>query len=83
MKTVPARVFQSVFSEECAELEASDGAIADADDSQLRTLRLQRQRKLLWDAKIELTVQDEVMATEQSAAVNDSMQVMIVLLGLE
>ena len=45
-----AQVFRSVFSdEEWAEMEASDQAIADGDESQLRMLRLERQRKLIWD----------------------------------
>jgi hypothetical protein len=82
--SVSVKVFKSVFSdEEWAELEESSQAVAAEDEVRLRVLRLQRQRKLLWDARnvaIELTVRDESVAAEESALVNESMQVMKVLL---
>jgi hypothetical protein len=85
-ESVVGRVLRSVFNhEEWAELEASDEAIASTDEGGLRMLRLQRQRKLLWDTRniaIELTVRDPAMAAEQTALVNESMQVMNVLLGV-
>ena len=83
-ESIPARVFRSVFGEEeWSELEKSDQAITAADDAELRLLRLQRQRKMLWDAKnmaIELTLRDKGLVVEQSAVVSESMHVMNVLL---
>jgi len=83
-ESVAVRIFRSVFSdEEWAELEASDQAIISADEGRLRMLRFERQRKLLWETRnmaIELTVRDEAMVVEQTAVVNESMQVMNMIL---
>ena len=78
--SVPAQVFRNVFhDDEWAELEASDVAIAVADDAALRVLRLSRQRALLWETRkvaIDLTVRGAEQAGEQSGLVNECIQVM-------
>jgi hypothetical protein len=78
--SVPAQVFRNVFhDDEWAELEASDSAIAAADDAALRVLRLSRQRALLWETRkvaIDLTVRDAGQAGEQSGLINECIQVM-------
>jgi hypothetical protein len=83
-ESVAAMVFRSVFSdEEWSELEKSDQVIANATESELRMLRLERQRKLLWETRsvaIDLTVRDDALAAQQTAAVNESMQVLSALL---
>lgn len=83
-ESLPAKVFASMFSEEeWSELEASEQAIAEADEGKLRVLRLQRQYNLLWDAQsiaIDLTVRNEHVAGEQTDLVNKCTQVMNVVL---
>jgi hypothetical protein len=83
-ESLPEQVFMSMFTdEEWSELQASEEAIADADEGKLRLLRLNRQYNLFWDAQsfvIDLTVRDENVAGEQSKLVNDCMQVVNVVL---
>jgi hypothetical protein len=83
-ENIGAQMFRCLFNdEEWTELEESEQAIAAADEAKLRLLRLQRQRKLLWETRnvaIELTVRDEDVAGEQTALVNECMQVMNVVL---
>lgn len=77
------KVFRSILTgEEWVELEASSAAILSGEEGQLRMVRLKRQRKLLLstrDVAIDLTVREDEGA-EQTAVVNECMQVMQVVL---
>jgi hypothetical protein len=79
-----AQMFRSLFNdEEWTELEASNQAISAGDEGKLRMLRLQRQRKLLWETRnvaIDLTVRDDDVAGEQTKLVTECMNVMNVVL---
>lgn len=76
-------VFRSFFTDdEWSEMEASDRAIGDVDEAQIRLLRLKRQHALLFETRdmaIDLTaIQNE--GEEQETLVNECVEVMNVVM---